>query len=630
MPYGYAGKILRINLTNKKIIVEKPDEGFYRTYVGGKGFIAYYLLNEVPENVEPLGEENKLIFANGIMTGLPVVGMPRYVVGAKSPLTDGFGQSEAGGFWGPELKKAGYDAIILEGKSEKPVYIYINDDSVEIKEANHLWGKETGEVQNIIHNELGDKSVKVAQIGPAGEKLVKYACISNNLKHYNGRNGLGAVMGSKNLRAIAVKGTNKIEFADPDKIKEISKNYLSTYMEKPLSRGLYDFGTSGGVATLNTLGMLPTKNYNFGEFEGAEKITGQKLAETILSKREGCYACAIRCKRIVDVDEEGMRIDPKFGGPEYETIAGFGSLCCVDDLKAISKANEMCNRLGIDTISTSVSIAFAMECFEKGLLNKEDTKGMDISFGNVESVLKLVEMIGRREGIGDLLAEGSYRASKVIGKGSESFTMTSKKQEYALHDPRTKAGLGLSYSTAGNATDHMYMVHDNMISKEGEVLNGVSTFGIIEPIPTKDISWKKVRAFKTLSEWTSFINMAGICLLAVAPRGGLSVNEVVELYSAATGWDTSLFEIMKSGERSINMARMFNIKNGMGKKEDSLSTKTFELMNNENSPKHKMVEDELNDSIELLYEMRGWNDGVPKRGKLYELNLDWLVDDYLG
>lgn len=627
MPYGYAGKVLRINLTNRETIVEKPDDVFYRTYVGGKGFIAYYLLNEVEENVDPLGTENKLIFATGIMTGLPVVGMPRYVVGAKSPLTDGFGQSEAGGFWGPELKKAGYDALILEGKSDTPVYIVINDDEIEIREASHLWGRETGEVQDMILDDLNDKSFKVAQIGPAGEKLVKYACISNNLKHYNGRNGLGAVMGSKNLRAIAVKGTKKLEFADKDKITKISKNYLSTYMEKPLSRGLHDFGTAGGVATLNTLGMLPTRNYKYGEFEGADKITGQKLAETILSKREGCYACAIRCKRIVDVDEEGMRIDPRYGGPEYETIAGFGSLCCIDDLKSISKANEMCNRLGIDTISTSVSIAFAMECYEKGLLSDEEIDGMDMSFGNVETMLKLIELIARREGIGNLLAEGSYRAAKKIGKGSESFLMTSKKQEFALHDPRTKAGHGLSYATAGNATDHMYMIHDNMISQEGEVLSGIASLGILEPIPAKDISWKKVRAFKTLSEWTSFINMAGICLLAVAPRGTLSMNEVAELYCAATGWNSSLYEIMKSGERSINMAKIFNLKNGLDEKDDKLSKKSFSLMDNECSPKHEIDKDSLYESIELLYEMRGWTDGKPSRGKLYELNLGWLVND---
>lgn len=626
MTYGYAGRILRINLTNKKITIEQPGDKFYRTYVGGKGFIGYYLLNEVQENVDPLGEKNKLIFATGVMTGLPIVGMPRYVVGAKSPLTDGFGQSEAGGFWGPELKKAGYDAIIIEGKSETPVYISIKDDLIEIKNASHLWGKETGEVQDIIIKELGDKTIRVAQIGPAGEKLVKYACITNNLKHYNGRNGLGTVMGSKKLRAIAVKGTKKINFYDNDRIKEIGKRYLSDYMDKPLSRGLYDYGTAGGVATLNAMGFLPTDNYQLGEFKNAEEITGQKLAETILSKREGCYACAIRCKRIVDVDEDGLRIDPKFGGPEYETIAGFGSLCHIGDLKTISKANEMCNRFGIDTISTSVSIAFAMECYEKGLLKDLDINGLDIKFGDADIIFKLIEMIASREGIGDLLAEGSFRASKIIGKGSDSLLMTAKKQEFALHDPRTRAGLAIAYATAGNATDHMHMIHDTMIDKPGEIMDELSALGLLEPVAIKDISWKKVRAVKNITEWTSFINMAGICILAVAPRGTLSINEVVELYRAATGWNTSLFEIMRAGERGINLARMFNLRNGLNIDDDSLSKKSFTVIENEIAPKHKLEEESLNKGVSLLFEMRGWNDGIPTKGKLYDLNLDWLVE----
>ena len=626
MAFGYTGNILRINLTERKISVEQQDDRFYRTYMGGKAIIAYYLLKEIDPKIDGLDENNKLIFATGVMTGLPMAGMPRYTVGAKSPLIDGFGQSEAGGFWGPELKKAGFDAIIVEGKSEKPVYISIRDQQVEIKDAQHLWGKETGEVQEMIRTELKNPHAIVAQIGPGGEKLVRYACITNNLKHYNGRNGMGAVMGSKNLRAIAVSGTGKIEFHDPETIHKISKDFLSIMMEHPQSRGLYDYGTSGAVAALSLQGYLPSYNFQIGEFEDAEQITGQKLVETLLKKREGCYACALKCKRVVEIDEENCRVDPKFGGPEYETIAGFSCICGCNDLKIVSKANELCNRYGIDTITAALTISFVMECFQKGILTSEDTGGIEVNFGDSAVIYKLIEMIAKREGFGDLLAEGSFRVAEKIGRGSELLVMTSKKQETASLDGRTKAGLILAYGSAENGPDHMYVIHDQMLAKAGAIVDELSAIGVSQPVDTLDFGWEKARVFKALSEWTSFMNSAGVCILAVMPRGAVSAQTVVDLLRAATGWNTSLDEILKAGERAIAMGRMFNIACGMTKEDDFPSPKHFLPLVNIKAPSFKVDRQEYDDLLVKMYKIRGYGeDGVPSEAKLHELSIGWLA-----
>lgn len=625
MSYGYTGKILRVNLSTGQTNIEKPSEIFYRTYLGGRGFTAYYLLKELEQGIDPLGPENKLIFACGVLTGLPVAGMSRFVVGSKSPLTGGLGQSEAGGFWGPELKKAGYDAIIVEGKSPEPVYISIGNGEIKINDAMHLWGKETGEVQDLIRKDLGDDRARIVQIGPGGEKLVRYACITNDLKHYNGRNGMGAVMGSKNLRAIAVIGTKQLLFADNRKIKDIGKKYLSIYMEHPLSRGLYQYGTAGVVDTLNATGILPTKNFNYGEFDGTRNINGDALVDSILKKREGCYACAIRCKRVVGVENDDIYVDSKYGGPEYESIAAFGSLCLVDDINIIAKANEICNRYGIDTISTGASIAFTMECFEKGILTARDTGGIQAEFGNGKAVLELAEMIGKREGIGDLLAEGTSIAAKKIGRGAESCTVYVKGQELPMHDPRGKTGVGIGLAVSQNASDHMVAPHDSFFGQKGFALDSIAPLGIFEPIDPKDLSWKKVRLFAYLERLWSFYNMVGICFFGPAPRGAMPMMDVIELIKAATGWDLSLWDMMKAGERSINISRAFNAREGFNKNDDVLPEKLLHGLKNGRLEGVSIDRKQFDEAVLLYYGMMGWNkEGTPSKAKLLELNLDWV------
>ncbi|MDZ4230524.1 MAG: aldehyde ferredoxin oxidoreductase N-terminal domain-containing protein [Dehalococcoidales bacterium] len=380
-PGGYAGKILRVNLSNKSIAAEAIDEAFCRKHIGGAGFIAHFLLNELAAGIDPLSPENKLIFALGPVTGTPLSGSGRHCIGAKSPLTGGFAKSEVGGYWGAELKHAGYDAVIIEGKAEKPVYLWIHDGEASLKDAAHLWGKNTKEVQQTLRSELGDHLIRVASIGPAGENMVRYACIINDLHDAAGRGGVGAVMGSKNLKAVAVRGHQMPALADPAYLKEMRGWLLEN---KELWASFHEVGTGAGMNSGEATGNLPVRNFRDGTFPEVNRISGETLRDTYRIRMESCYACTVRCKKVVEIKEEPHPVDPAYGGPEYETLASLGSNCGISDLKAIVKGNELCNAYSLDTISTGVTISYAMECFENGLLSIEDTNGIDLRFGNAE------------------------------------------------------------------------------------------------------------------------------------------------------------------------------------------------------------------------------------------------------
>lgn len=423
--YGTTAKILRVDLTNDTIETEILSDDFYRLYPGGKALAGYILLNELPAHTDPLAPENVLVIANGVMTGAPVSTATRYVVSARSPLTNGYGESEAGGFWGPELKMAGWEAIVVKGKASGPVYLWINDGEVEIRPAEHLWGRLTAEVQEKIRAELGDEKIRILQTGPAGENLVRYAGLTNDLRHLNGRNGLGAVMGSKNLRAIAVRGNQRYQSLayDAKALMGIGSKLAKRVRENPLSWDLQQRGTPGLVEPLNTGGILPTRNFRQGAFEEIDNLKWEVYEKELLTARRSCYACAVRCKREVAINGKVS----EYGGPEYETVGAFGPNCGVDDLQAVAKAGELCNAYMLDSISTGGTIAFAMECFEHGLLTLEETDGIDLRFGNTDAMLKMIEMIARREGIGDLLAEGSRRAAEKIGGDAHLFAMQVKR-----------------------------------------------------------------------------------------------------------------------------------------------------------------------------------------------------------
>ncbi len=616
-PTGYTGKILRVDLSDRNIITEEPDDKFYRRYFGGTALIGYYLLKELEPGIDPLGPDNKLIFSSGVITGIPTAGSGRNGVGAKSPLTGGWGDAQAGGFWGAELKRAGWDAIIVEGKAAKPVYLWISDDKVEIRDASHLWGKATAEVQKQIQDELGDKRIRVSQIGPAGEKLVRLAAIANDINRYYGRCGLGAVMGSKMLKAIAVRGRKALPLADPEKIKEIAK-WLSGILERMKTFTAY--GTSEIMAAQNTMGLLPTRNFQEGQFDGFDDITGQTMAETILIDRDNCYACPINCKRVVKVGPP-YNVNPMYGGPEYETIASLGSLCGINDLKAIAQGNQTCNALGLDTIGVGTTIAFAMECYENGLLTKEDTGGLELKFGNAEAMMKMVEMIGRREGLGDLLAEGAKRAAEKIGRGAAQYAMHIKGQELPMHDPRGKVGLGIGYATSPTGADHMHNIHDTMFVAPNALMRNL---GIQEGLPATELSPAKVRLFDYLVNWTHFVNSALLC--AFLPYDPSQVNDLVQ---GATGWDTSVWELMKVGERALALTRIFNAREGFTAKDDYLPERLYKGVGSGPLKGKGIDKAAMQEAIQTYYKMAGWDPerAVPTPEKLQELDLGWAVEE---
>ena len=618
MAFGYKGNILRVDLSKEKISIENPNDIFYRRYIGGEGFVAYFLLKELKPGIDPLGQDNKLIFAAGPVTGIPIAGSGRNSVGAKSPLTGGFGEAEVGGYWGAELKHTSFDAIIFEGKAKSPIYLWIHDGDVEIKDANHLWGKNTGEVQKIIQKELNDKFIRVAQIGPGGELMVRFACIINDLRNAAGRSGMGAVMGSKNLKAVAVRGHQKPEVDNKEMLKELRK-YFNEVQYKPYAEA-FAFGTGGNcMQRFASTGNLPTRNFRDGNFSNAIALDPTTIKETIGLIKESCYACPIRCKKVVQINDQ-WHVDPLYGGPEYETLASFGSNCGVDDVKAICKANEICNKYSIDTISAGVSISFAMECYENGLLTDKDTGGLKLNFGNAKAMVELVKMISKREGLGNILAEGVKRAAEKINNGAKKYSMHVKGQEIPMHEPRLKRALGLGYAVSPTGAEHMANLHDTVLINEEDVLS-FSSFGILEPLSLEDLGAKKVRALVYQINWQVLLNTLLICYFTPWNH-----NQCTEILRATTGWNTSMWELMKVGERITTMARIFNIREGFTKNDDWLPERFFQPQTSGALSKSAVDPEKFKKARKKYYEMMSWDEnGIPTKTKLEELDIGWVV-----
>ncbi len=637
MPNGYSGKILRVNLTERTSRIEEPGPRFFRTYLGGRGIIAYYLLKEVPAGADPLGPENRLVFAASVITGAPLAGLGRQSIGAKSPLTGFYGESESGGFWGPELKFAGYEAIVVEGRASSPVYLWVRDGEVQLRDASHLWGKETGDTSDLLKKELGDERIRTLIIGPAGEKLVRIAGVAHDLSHYHGRTGMGAVMGSKNLKAVVVRGSGKPAFADQDKVKQLVKFFADNFRSNADNRGQNNHGTSDYYFNAQAAGSLPTLNFTAGHFDGVS-YTVEEMHSRLKVRTEGCYACPVRCKQVFAA-ETPYKIDPRYGGPEFETLAAFGSLCGVGQMEAAPKAHELCNRFGLDTVSTGAAIAFTMECFQNGLLSREDLGGMSLEFGDAEGMLRMVEMIAFRKGFGDVLAEGVARAAARIGKGAEKFAMHVKGQEFAMAEPRSKFGLGLAYALSPTGADHLQHEHDGAFDS---ALTGYShtaddpnlfvqtlyPLGLLEPVPGLSMGPEKVRLFTYLQHWWSLFNCLDVCIFTFEPVRTFKVNQLVEIVAAVTGWDASLWELMKAGERATTLARCFNLKHGLSRRDDRLPDRLFEGLRAGLLKGSKLDRREFEEAVPLYYEMMGWDreNGVPTRGKLLELGLGWAEE----
>ncbi|MFO8035713.1 MAG: aldehyde ferredoxin oxidoreductase family protein [Anaerolineales bacterium] len=618
MRWGYTGKLLRVNLSEKKVSVEEPDEGIYRHYLGGRGFIVYYLLKELEPGVAPLSPKNKLVFAVGPVTGLPIAGAGRYAVGGKSPITGGFGESESGGFFGVEMKNAGYDILIIEGRSPSPVYLFIQDGAVEFYEALHLWGAGTAEIEETIQRTHGDKRIRVAAIGLGGEKLVRFASIMNDVVHAASRTGMGAVMGSKNLKAIAVRGNSRVKAADPDMIAKWAKKLREDNEETKI---LSTLGTASATIHHGKSGNLPVRNFQDGVFEGLEKINGKAMAERFRKGADGCYACYVRCDQVADGKTKWGEIDPRYGGPEYETVGALGSCCGVDDLSAIVKGNELCNKYGLDTISCGVTIAFAMECYERGIISTKDTDGIDLCFGNADAMLTMIQRIASREGFGKLLAEGSLRAAQAIGNGAFECVMHVKGLEIPMHDPRYKKGLGLGMAVNPAGPDHACLVHDTSLSS-AESVKRYSSIGIFEAMPPTELSPRKVAAIYKAGLQYHLSNILAMCIFL--PYGLEGYRETI---NAATGWSLTDYELVTIAERAMTLARIFNLREGFTSDDDALPTR-FQESQNGGPLESEIVDPEIfQEAKELLYVMLGWDSktGVPTRGHLVELGIEWAT-----
>ena len=619
--FGLMGKILRVNLKNGNILEEDIPEEMARKYLGGRGLASRYLFNEIPAGIDPLGPDNKLIFMAGLLCGTPSPSAGRYSVVTKSPLTQIGAQSNSGGRWGVDLKHAGFDGIIFEGAAEAPVFLVIDDEKASLRDATEMWGKSVSETTDWIQQSL-DPKFNVACIGIAGENLVKYAAIMNDRHRTAGRCGVGAVMGSKKLKAIAVKGSKAIQVADPKAFREKAKKQFELLDESILGAGLKGYGTNLVLDMVNVCGGLPTRNWQTGVCDFAEKVNGEALSDRVLVKSTGCFACPIECGRCSEI-REGKYAGKRGEGQEYETVGVFGPMCDVQDLETITMAGYLCNDYGLDTISCGSTIAFAMECFEKGILTKADTNGMEINFGDAENMLALVHKIANREGIGDLLAEGTRIAARRLGKGSEKFAMHVKGLELACYDSRAAKITGLAFATANRGGDHItaYVQGPTFLASPFLV---VDESEIEDPLKENP---KEAKVVKEMEDALTIFDAAGCCKFMGMT---MDAQEWSGIISALTGWTFDEEEFRETGERIYNLERAFNMREGQSREHDTLPKRLLEDPLPE-GPAAGHVNN-LDMLLDPYYEYRQWDKltGKPFPEKLKDLGLEDVINQIWG
>lgn len=611
--YGYMGKILRVNLTNGQIDVEKLDENLYRKYIGGVGLGAYFLFRETDENTNPLGPENRIIFTVGPFTlsGLPSSG--RHSVVTKSPLTGIWAESDVGGHWGLALKSIGYDGIIVHGASKKPVYIYLHQDEVKIEDASICWNKDTFETNDILIKKYG-KNNEVQCIGQAGENLVKIANIltDGSSARAAGRCGMGAVMGSKRLKALVVaKGSKKAEVFAQNELKEEIKTLSKQQVQS--RGGMFLYGTAEGLIGNETSGDLPIKNWKQGTWEGkSEKLTAEVFVDKYLKKKFFCGNCVIGCgKDIVINDEKFGKIEG--AAPEYETVACLGSNTLVDDLEAVCKANDLCNRYGIDTISAGGIIGFAMECYEHGLLTKEDTDGLALEWGSPEVLIALTEKIAKKESIGNLLSEGVKIAAETIGGLALEFAIETKGLEFPAHEPRVFNGTALSYATSNRGACHLADMNSRFYEKQLTM----PEIGINEPHGVFTIEGKG-KFIAGLQNVSSLYDSLKMCKFTV--WHGVTTTKLLNWLNLITGWDMDMDEFLLAGDRIYNLKRLYNVKCGISRKDDTLPPRILNNPRKGGGGANHLPP--LNLMLNQYYEARGWDEfGIPLPETLKKLGL---------
>jgi aldehyde:ferredoxin oxidoreductase len=610
---GYAGKIARIDLTGGSIKVEELEEAVAREYLGGKGLGAYYLCRNQRPNIDPYDPETQLIFITGPLTGTTFPAVSRSAVITKSPMTGTFLDSYSGGFFGPHMKFAGFDALVVTGKAKKPVYVIVDQGEISIKEGSHLWGLSTFETENHLKNELRqgkERRMSVASIGQAGEKLVRFSNIENDRRTY-GRGGAGAVMGSKNLKAVIIRGDGQIKIADEKEFQEVIKRCQQKIAQHPLTKrdGVFPrIGTMMTVDLTQETGTFPTRNWQENTFEYATEINGDAFLQHKVRPR-ACFACPIGCTR----DMRALIGDVEYytEGPDYETIFAFGSNCEIKDTKVIIAADQLCDEYGMDSISCGSAIGFAMECFEKGLITKKETRGINLSFGNGDALIELIHLIAKREGIGQLLAEGVKIASEKI-EGSSAFAMHVKGLDLPGYDPRGMKGQGLTYALSDRGACH---VRSNTIRTE--------LLGIPQPVDRYAYEGKAQMVRDLQLNYATYDSLIACIFGAFA----ISFDDYANALQSLTGWPITTAELSVIAERAWNLTRLFNVKEGFTRKDDTLPERLFTQASTRGPSKGQVVNrDSFEKMLDEYYQIAGWErqTGVPTQEKLMELGIEKL------
>lgn len=639
--FGYNGRILHLDLTNSKLEVETPPESFYRKYLGGSAMGLYYILKEMPAGVDPLGPENVLTIMAGVTTGAAISGQSRINANAKSPISGGIGDSQGGGYFPAEFKFAGFDGIVIKGRSAKPVYLWIKDGTPELRDASHLKGKLTGEVDAILQQELGDDKIEVLQHGPGAENGVLFSSLVSMSNRNNGRTGMGAVMASKNLRAVVVRGSQKPEIANSKALAALNRTGPVLLPGNGDMAGLAKYGTASVVVPQSSMGTLPTRNYSEGSFEFADSISGERLYDEYLlgaadgkqdkKGRENCYACIVRCKRVVELEGK-YPVDKTYGGPEYETIGTFGSYCAIKDLAAISRANQICNEYAVDTIACGATIAFAMECFEKGIISSKDTGGIELRFGDADAMLEVLQQIVTASTpFGRLLGQGSARAAAAWQHGADECLTTVKGAESPAHMPQAKRSLSLIYAVNPFGADHQSSEHDWMI-EEGIAsdlyMSRLAALGFTEKLPPLSLELPKVRFAYLTEVFYSMLDSLELCQFVFGPAWTLyGPQETAGMLNAVTGWDFSVDELMAVGARRLNLMRTFNTREGLNRKDDRLPKKFFQALKGEGPTAGIAIShQEVENALDEYYKLAGWtSNGDPTPATLNKLGLEWAA-----
>ncbi len=629
--YGWAGKILRVNLTTGTVTREPLPEEVAHKFVGGRGLNGKYLYDEVRPGTDPLGPDNKIFFGVGPVCGTLVPGSQRYTVTAKSPLSGFFGDGNCGGSFGAGLKYAGYDMLIVEGKSERPLYLFIDGDSVQLRDAAYLWGKTTSEARGLIEKEIGDPGVHIAGIGPAGENLIRFASVLSD-NRASGRTGMGAVMGSKNLKAVAARGNKGVRVANPEMLEETCQEmYKIWHGNAAALKGCRVEGPGvGGSVTYNRLGILPTRHYREGVFEGFESIRPGRLPEEYWLKPRSCFSCPVACSHVYIIGKG--QYAGTLGEGLYATTAQFGSNIGVSDCDFVVWAASFTDQQGIDVMNFAEVIGWTIECLEAGILTEKDLGGLKLKWGDCDSIRRLMEMIVHREGIGNLLAEGSLKAAQKIGKGSEKYVMAVKGMSIDSRDPRGSKGWALGYAVSSRGADHCRSSPPDFMGSERHV----------EPTWLRD----EIKGFKGMDrlaeagkgevhKWyedlRGFQHSLAVCYFTFETVKDITHTELLaRYYNAVTGLKIDGNEVKKIGERIMNLERAFNVREGLTRKDDMLPERFLKEPLRTGESAGQLVNLDL--MLDEYYDFRGWDraTGYPTRKKLVQLGLKDVADELAG